>query len=165
MAERFRLTAELRKNIVGSIRAGGYPHVAAEAAGVPKDVFDDWLAQGNRKNAWEPFRSFARDVRQAFAQARLLAEIMGYQKNPKVWLVNGPGRESDQRPGWSTSVKPAEPAPEARNALCDPELLAVLRKVRDVLEEFPEARQKVADALANLGVKTAKETSHGTKSV
>jgi len=152
-----RLTPELSKQIVAAIRAGGYPHVAAEASGVPKDVFDDWLAQGNRKNAWEPFRSFAMAVREAFAQARLRAEVEGYKKNPRMWLVNGPGRESEQRPGWSTSVKPAATTPESRNVLCDPEIMELFHKVLEALNPFPDARQKVADALAEHGMKEKKE--------
>jgi hypothetical protein len=30
----------------GLLRAGGFPHVAAEAADVPHEVFDDWLKRG-----------------------------------------------------------------------------------------------------------------------
>src|SRR5580765_8574457 len=98
MADKLRLTPELTRQIASAIRAGGYPHVAAEAYGVPKDVFDDWLKRGNTKNAWEPYRSFAIEIRQAFAQARLRAEMAGYEKDPKAWLIHGPGRESEQRP-------------------------------------------------------------------
>ena len=67
---------------------------------MPKDDFDDWLRRGNEKNAWEPYRTFAIDVRQAFAQARLRAEVAGFEKDPKAWLIHGPGRESEQQPGW-----------------------------------------------------------------
>jgi hypothetical protein len=153
---RVRLTPEVHERIVSSIRAGGYPHVAAEAWGVPKDVFDDWLKQGNQKNAWDPFRSFAHDVRQAFAQARLRAEIEGYKKDPKLWLVHGPGRESEQRPGWSVSVKPIEAAAESRNVLLDVELMQFFRTLLQVLEPYPEARAHAAQALTKLGMKSTK---------
>src|SRR5580698_9687677 len=105
MSDKIRLTPQLSKDIASSIRAGGYPHVAGEAWGVPKDVFDDWLKRGNQKNAWEPYRTFAIEVRQAFAQARLRAEAASYEKDPKLWLVHGPGRETEEQPGWSVPVK------------------------------------------------------------
>ena len=155
MAEkRVRLTPELREQIVSSIRAGGYLHVAAEAWGVPKSVFDRWLQRGNQQNSWEPYRSFAREVRQAFAQARLCAEMAGYKKDPKLWLVHGPGRESDQRPGWSVSVQPVEATAESRNVLLDPELMSLLHTLLKVQEPYPEARAQVTQALVNAGLTT-----------
>ena len=155
MGSKIRLTPELSEQIVAGIRAGGYPHVAAEARGVSKDLFDDWLKRGNQKNAWEPYRSFARDVRQAFAQARLCAEIAGFKKDPKLWLINGPGRASEQRPGWSVSVKPTEATAETHNVLLDPDWMQLLHTVMQVLLAYPEARAQVADALMNLGKKPA----------
>ena len=153
--KQIRLTPELRKQIVSGIRAGGYPYVAAEAFGVSKDLFDHWLDQGNEKTALVPYRSFAHEVRQAFAQARLRAEIAGYEKDPKLWLVNGPGRESEQRPGWSTSVQRAEAAEEARNVLLDLELMQLLHTLLKVLEPYPEARAQVAQIMMNDGKESA----------
>ncbi len=149
---RFRLTPGLREQIISSIRAGGYPHVAAEAWGVPKDVLEDWLKRGNDTDAREPYRSFAREIRQAFAQARLCAEMAVYKEEPKIWLMHGPGRECEDQPGWSVSVKPAEASAQARNALCDPELMALFRAVLQALTPFPEARGKVAETLMSLGI-------------
>lgn len=145
-----RLTPGLREQIVSSVRAGGYPHVAAEAWGVPKDVFDDWLKRGNADDAREPYRSFARDVRQAYAQARLRAELEVYKEEPKLWLIHGPGRETNECPGWSVSVKPAEVAATTRNALCDPELMALLGTLMQALAPYPEARAHVAQVLVGM---------------
>ncbi len=153
--KRVRLTRELRAQIVAAIRAGGYPHVAAEAWGVPKDIFEAWLKRGNAKNSLDPYRSFARDVRQAFAQARLRAEMTGFEKDPKLWLVNGPGRESEQRPGWSVSVKPMETTAESHNVLRDPEVMQLFHTVLIALGPFPEARAAVAKALMDVGLKPA----------
>jgi hypothetical protein len=159
------LTPVLGEQIAGAIRAGGYPHVAAEAFGVPKEIFDDWLKRGNEKDPWEPFKSFALAIREAFAQARLRAETAEFKKDPKLWLIHGPGREREQQPGWSVSVKPAAPSDEARNALCDPELMQLFQKVLEVLRPFPEARQRVAQALMNVGLAAEKETEHGAAGV
>src|SRR5437762_13230908 len=92
---RFRLTPQLRSQIVAGVRAGGYPHVAAEAWGVPRAIFDLWLERGQAKDGREPYASFARDVQTAYAQARLRAELAVFEDDPKVWLAHGPGRESD----------------------------------------------------------------------
>ncbi len=170
---RIRPTPELAQLIAAAIRAGGYPYVAGEAHGISKEVFDDWLEQGNRKNAWEPFKSFALEIRTAFAQARLRAETEEFTKHPKLWLVNGPGRESEQRPGWSVSVKPTEATEESHNALLDPQVMALLHLVLTALEGFPEARAHVAQVLAQTGLeldKTTqgqeeKENDHGAASV
>ena len=45
---RYRLTPALQEKIVAYIRAGGFPHVAAEAAGLPRRVFERWLERGQR---------------------------------------------------------------------------------------------------------------------
>jgi hypothetical protein len=160
--KRIRLTAALSEQIAGAIRAGGYPHVAAEAFGVPKEIFDDWLKRGNEKDARAPYKSFARAIREAFAQARLRAEAAEFKKNPKLWLIHGPGRERDQQPGWSVSVKPAAPTDESRNALCEPEVMQLLQKLLEALRPFPEARQQVARALMDAGMAAEdKETENG----
>ncbi len=163
MSKVIKLTPELTHQIVSAIRSGGYPHVAAETWGVSKELFDDWLKRGNAKNARAPYRSFAREVRQAFAHARLCAEMLGFKNDPKAWLIHGPGRESEQRPGWSVSVKPAEASAEGRNVLCDPELMALLRMVLEVLRPFPEARSQLTEALTKIGI--GKEKNDGKTSV
>ncbi len=150
--KRLRLTPELGQQIAAAIRAGGYPHVAAEAWGVPKEVFDDWLKRGNEKNPWEPYKTFALEVRKAFAQARLRAESASYEKDPKLWLVHGPGRETEEQPGWSVPVKPTEQVAQGHNALLDPQLMALFRTVMEALQPYPEARTKVAQALMKAGV-------------
>lgn len=157
MGSKVRLTPEKTQKILAGIRAGAYPYIAAEANGVPKEVFDDWMSLGSRKNAWEPYRSFAEGVREAFAQARVRAETENLTKNPKLWLIHGPGRETEQYPGWSASVKAASPEVEAANPLCDPVLMNVLRAVLDALGPFPEARLRVAQVLASEGVIPGKE--------
>ncbi len=160
-----RLTPALSQQIAGAIRAGGYPHVAAEAFGVPKEIFDDWLKRGNEKDPWEPYKSFAFAIRAAFAQARLCAESAEFKKDPKLWLIHGPGRERDQQPGWSVSVKPAAPTDESHNALCEPEVMQLLHKVLEALRPFPEARQHVVQALIDVGVTAEdKEIEHGAAS-
>ena len=150
--KRFRLTPHLRGQIISGIRAGGYPHVAAEATNVPKDVFDSWLELGAQPDARDPYLSFAKDVQNAQAQARLTAEITVFKDDPKVWLEHGPGRETEGRPGWSVAVKPMEGAAEKRNVLLDPELMQLFRTLMEIMTPYPEARVKVAQALLDVGL-------------
>jgi hypothetical protein len=142
------LTPQLRAQILAGIRAGGYPHVAAQAWGVSRELLDDWLRRGSGSAAREPYRLFAHDVRQAHAQARLRAEFAVFQDDPKVWLEHGPGREGPDNPGWTVSVKPVEPGPDgSRNVLGDPEIMAIFQLVLHALMPYPEARACVADQL------------------
>jgi hypothetical protein len=150
-AKRFRLTPQLRGEIVAGIRAGGYPHVAAEAFGVPQDVFDDWLQRGREAGARDPYLAFANEVRQAFAQARLRAEISVFKDDPKIWLEHGPGRETERHPGWSVAVKPAEAPDQERNILLDADVMQLFRTLMEVLAPYPDARAEVAQALMNAG--------------
>ena len=150
-AKRFRLTPPLRSQIIAGIHAGGYPHVAAAAFAVPKEIFDDWLKRGLGADAREPYVSFAKEVAQAQAKARLRAEMAVFEAEPKVWLIHGPGRETSESPGWSVSVKPAEGSSESRNVLLDPELMQLFRTLMEVLRPYPEASAQVAQALMGLG--------------
>jgi hypothetical protein len=144
-----RLTAELQRTICAFIRAGTFLHVAAEAAGVPAEVFAGWLERGTRPGAREPYRSFVAQVRQAAAQARASAEMGILREKPETWLRNGPGRERPARPGWTTTAQPVL-AQDQRptNLLLDPGMQRLLASLLRLLEPYPEARVAVAQSLA-----------------
>jgi hypothetical protein len=138
--------ASAAAQLVTFIRAGGYPLVAAAAAGVPPKVYRSWLRRGETKQAREPFRSFARDVRQAIAQGRLRAELAVFDKDPKFWLKHGPGKEAPGNPGWTGEVKPAATVQKA--AVQESEAwMALSARLFQALADFPEARQAVAEVL------------------
>src|SRR5665213_3693441 len=69
------LTPEIEAKILAYVRAGGFAHVAAEAAGVSREVFEEWMRKGESKRAIPKYRLFAEKVRQAEATARLGAEV------------------------------------------------------------------------------------------
>src|SRR5262245_59434222 len=54
MSRQPRLTLELHRQIAAAIRAGGFPHIAAQAFGVPAPVWDNWLRRGTARGAREP---------------------------------------------------------------------------------------------------------------
>jgi hypothetical protein len=147
MARRRRpLTPQVQDRICSFIRAGGFAHVAAEAAGVPREVFEEWLERGR---APKRYHDFCQAVRQAQAEARLAAELKLHEKTPLQWLKCGPGRETPTAPGWTTPVKPLFAGDShAAGALSLPEIQEVLAALLDALAPFPEARAALAPFLA-----------------
>ncbi len=137
-----RLTPALQEQIGAFIRAGGYPHVAAAAAGVPEAVFTEWVQRGRASGAREPYRGFVLALDQAVAQARLTAETKTFQDNPYNWLKYGPGKETPAVPGWTTTARAYPPTNVARTQpLADPVLRELLAKLLQALLPFPEARE------------------------
>jgi hypothetical protein len=154
MDTRTKLTDAIEHKIIAWIHSGAFAHVAAEAAGVRPEVFEQWLAWGTRTRP-RPiprYRRFAHHVRQAVAVGRLLAEARVYDKDPKTWLLSGPGKEQADCPGWSATVKavPRRSRSEV-NLLADPRLADLVQNILKALEGFPDARQAVAAALESEG--------------
>jgi hypothetical protein len=107
MSIRPKLTDAIEHKILVWIRSGVYPHVATEGEGIPQDVFARWLALGSRRKPPPSprYRRFAESVRQAAAVGRMRAEIRALEKDPKFWLLSGPGKERPDNPGWTTALK------------------------------------------------------------
>jgi hypothetical protein len=141
-------TPELQQRICAFIRAGGFPRVAAEAAGVPAGVFERWLRRGKRRRAPYCYRAFAEAVAQARAQARLAAELQVFDKRPLDWLKCGPGRETRTDPGWASAPKPVPGGTAAGGLSQQPEVLAAFQRLLEALTPFPEARAAAAEVIA-----------------
>jgi hypothetical protein len=139
---------KVAEQILAYIRAGGYPSVAAEAAGLPRTVYRQWLKHGKKKNAGEPYRRFALDVQQAMAQGRLAVELIVRDKDPKFWLKHGPGKETPGNPGWTGEVKPLPlPKGESLSIVAHPRWLPLCADLLKALTNFPEARLAAAQTL------------------
>jgi hypothetical protein len=144
---RHALTPQVEEKILAFIRAGGYPHVAAEAAGVPRAVFEGWLGQGRSTGRPTKYRAFFEAVQQARAQARLKAETTAFKDKPLDWLKSGPGRETSDYAGWTGPARP-QAADGRGNPLLDPEVQNVFARLRAALVPFPDACTAAARALA-----------------
>jgi hypothetical protein len=144
------LTPELQATICAFIRSGAFPQIAAEAAGIPQKVFDRWMRYGQARRPLALYRDFAQAVRQAQAQARLLAENQALQDSPLNWLKSGPGKETARMPGWTSPIKPATPARKG-TGLSRQRLMDFISCLLTALEPFPEARLAAADALERGG--------------
>ena len=147
-ATAYPLTDEVAAEIVADIERGAFPHVAAEAQGIPADVFNAWMDRGDKKHARPAHRRFAAQVRAAIARARIEVEARVMKKAPLAWLKNGPGRDIPGSPGWAREPK-AVPPPAGGNTFnfLSPEWSGLWSRVMAALAEFPEARAALAQAL------------------
>jgi hypothetical protein len=145
---RLKITDELTNQICAGVRQGGFVHIAAQAFGVPKETFDKWMAQGEKKDRPKPiYVKFAKAIRQAEAVARLTAEINAHEKDPRLWLRSGPGKEREGSPGWTTIVRPQVQGGNTINLFTSPDFIAFMSMLRTVLAPFPEALKALTDAL------------------
>ena len=145
------LTPETREQILAFIRAGAFPNVAVEAAGVPRELYQQWIEAGEKRQAREPYRRFVRDVRKAIATARILQERALYEQDPKFWLAHGPGKETADNPGWTGEVRPISlETALARLGPARPEWETIVATIRRALADHPKASQAVAEALSGM---------------
>jgi hypothetical protein len=103
------LTPELEAKICADIERGAFDYIAAEANGVGRDTFREWLARGEGRDPRRPssarFAAFAAAVREARSKARLRREVAVAADSPLAWLMKGPGRERPGEPGWSDTQR------------------------------------------------------------
>jgi hypothetical protein len=144
-----RLTPNLSTHIIASIRAGGYPHVAAQSWGVSRTQFDDWLERGTRQRAREPYRSFAAGVAEAQAQARLRAEVHVFENEQCAWLEHGPGKATRDSAGWSRPAAALDAGGAAFNPFLSPEFQRVMGCVLNTLAPHPQLRESIGAELEN----------------
>jgi hypothetical protein len=150
MKSPYKLTSKIQQEICQFIQAGGFPHVAASAAGIPASEFEKWMQLGDvtkKLHHRKPYIAFRLAVLQAQAQARLAAEIQAHQDSPLVWLKQGPGKETPTSTGWTVPVKPTAITHQQINLLLSPEMQGIFLALLQILAPFPEARAAVAKAL------------------
>jgi transposase-like protein len=98
------LTPEIQATIVGLLRKGVFPHVAASVAGISHRTFDDWIARGEDRHPTRPstpkLRRFAHEVRIARALPRIGAETHVFQQSPAKWLRHA-ARTTPWSDGWT----------------------------------------------------------------
>ncbi len=142
----YTLTPELAQRIFTFISAGGVPWVCAEACGIPREIFDQWMQRG-RSSEEEPFLGFYQGVLEHHAQARLTAELGVKKDDPLSWLKYGPGRATSEYPGWGTSL-PERSSKESVLALREQTYQLLCEIGRLLRERYPDAAQAVAEHLA-----------------
>ena len=114
-----RASSTTQQTIATYIRAGAFPSIAAEAAGISVRTFHEWMARGEDRHpsraSTPKLRAFAKAVRRAHAEARVAAEIRVYNQRPAHWLTYA-ARTKPDRDGWTKPPEGAEEedAPKAR---------------------------------------------------
>jgi hypothetical protein len=101
------LSPAVRTALIEAIEGGAFDWVAAEAAGISRRTFYDWMKRGEAGE--EPFAELVGVLRRARATARVGAERTVRLRDPLAWLRLGPGRERPEEPGWTLPPKPAAP--------------------------------------------------------
>ena len=104
------LTDAVSDALVEAIAAGAFDWVAAEAAGIGRRTFYDWISRGERGQ--QPFATLLARIRIARAKVRLDAERLVLERDPLSWLRLGPGRERDDEPGWTAPVRSPVVSPD-----------------------------------------------------
>jgi hypothetical protein len=140
---RLALTPPLIEQIAAGVRAGGYPHVAAQAWGVPRGTFEDWMSKGAKGRG--ACGLLAKTMGEAHAQARLRSEMLICRDDPRIWLEHGPARDQPNNPGWSSSARPVA-SPET-SPLAYASVMSAIGGVIGNLSEHPEAREIIANSL------------------
>jgi hypothetical protein len=146
----YPISAAVVHQIIQYVRAGGFPHVAAEAAGIPAEVYHVWLRRGAGRSDNKLYRLLLHGVRRARAEARLAAEVTLFKEDPLSWLKHGPGKETADSPGWSSPPRPFHEAPDQPAAPDDYDpwthqvVCALLRILSEDEDLLAKARQAVA---------------------
>jgi len=134
-------TAEITQMITSYLQAGGSPAIAAGAAGISEQLFNQWITKGKTSRAPRALKAFYKAVEQAHAQARLRAEISAFNDKPLEWLKSGPCKGEVE---WGKKASGKKPVVDPLPQLHTQKFLQLLLKV---LQAYPEARKALADAM------------------
>jgi len=137
-----RLTPELILQLCTRIRGGAFEHVACESLGVPYEEYQKWLELARRKRSRKIYRDLAAAVHQARAEARLKPEMEMRDKNPRLWLLQGPGKETNTRRGWSSSPQALKDE-QSSGSFLTLELLKLIGALVKIVRPYPEIREAI----------------------
>jgi hypothetical protein len=146
-------TPAFEREIAAFIRAGGFPDVAAAAAGLSPKRLRRWLRVGRCNDANANVRSFALAIFQSRGQGRLQAEIAVHDAMPLDWLRYGPGKGTTRRPGWTNAIRivPLTSSSDL-SPLAGPTWQALLEQVLPEIERLTGDRENIADFISKLKI-------------
>ena len=162
------LTQEIQDTIVAYIRAGAMAYVAAEAAGISARTFRDWMERGEGRHATRKptpkLRRFAREVRQAQAEARVAAEVRAHQEDLRFWL----GHVARSRPGREGWTDPVPSGPEEPEEATFEDAREVLLERLDAIaarqtEAEDEAKRRAGGSPGNRPLRVVREVPQHPK--
>ena len=74
----------------------------------------------------------------------------GCDQGTKVWLLNGPGKQTAELPGWTSPVATCIQDDRLGSELHSSEMMVLISQILQILAPFPEARVAVAEGLAGV---------------
>src|SRR5215204_3850885 len=80
---RYTLTEKYQREVCSSVRDGGSPGPASEAAGIPRLVMQRWLRAGRSPRAQPRYKDFADALMTARARARAEHQARTYREHPR----------------------------------------------------------------------------------
>ena len=92
-------------DFLDAIRAGASWNAAAAFLNVKPDTVQRWMARG-KSSKTGPYAKFYRQTMQALQESCIVAEAKVKEKNPELWLRNGPGRLVNDQ--WRDDGKEAD---------------------------------------------------------
>ena len=135
------LTRAVEDTVVSFVHSGATFAAAARAAGISPRTLRDWLERGEDRHrvreSTPKLRRFARRVRQAQGEARVLAENRVFEQNPRAWL-SATARSTPDDEGWADSRQRAggsAPIGPELAASSEEELNEALRRLLQVAAE------------------------------
>lgn len=78
-------------DFLDAIRAGASWNAAAAFLNVKPDTIQRWMVRGKSSKSG-PYAKFYRQTMQALQESTIIAEAKVKERNPELWLRNGPGR-------------------------------------------------------------------------
>jgi hypothetical protein len=137
MAPPSDLTPEIREKVIAAIRAGNFLEIAIAFAGIPEDVFRDWLHRGQEEEQG-PYRDFCGAIDQALAEAEvrdvaLIGQVAKEKWQAAAWRLIRRFPERWGQPG----VAPSVVSPRLN-------VIRSLRKLSDLYGQGKERQDKKA---------------------
>lgn len=145
--------------MVSYITSGATLAAAALAAGISARTLRGWLARGEGRDASRPstpkLRRFAKGVRKAQGEVRVVAENRMFTENPKHWLSRlAPGSADDE--GWRDPPVRGGDRPGSLvglGDLSDEELTSALHRLLELVGE------RLSHALAGESLRRSRDAT------
>jgi len=141
---------KVQATIIRHIRAGAFDWVAAQAAGVSRHTFGEWVRRGegtDSRSAAPIDAKSANQVRQAAATARVGREVKAADTIPLAWPRMGPGRSQPGEPGWTDRHEMT--GPESAPLVPETTVEEVCRHIDRIAARLAERDRQNADATSD----------------
>ncbi len=99
-----------------ALRQGAFPSAAAEASGVPRQTFSDWMRRGSQQKRGIYHELYLR-VMEAMAEGELRALEQVQAAAEKDWKAAAWILERRYRSRWARTVEPPEEGPSEKQTL------------------------------------------------